>query len=175
MMLLKTKSHVIYSRTKIKTIYKENLNLRIEGPFGSLHYTLFDHSSYVIHKKKYLHFLTLKLWKLHSVKFLQKLFGVMRKWNHSLLLVGLGYRLYKLENALILKLGYSHLIYCKIPKKLSIVLHKNALKIESINYYLLKQFSSFIKALKSPDVYKGKGIYFLGEKRLHKQGKIWQR
>ena len=76
---------------------------------------------------------------------------------------------------MVLKLGYSHLISCKIPSNITVIIKKKLLRLESINYYLLKQISLFLKILRLPDIYKGKGLYTLGNKKLVKQGKIWQR
>jgi ribosomal protein L6P/L9E len=86
--------------------------------------------------------------------------------------MGLGYKIYKVKNLLMLKLGFSHLICCKIPKVIEITIKKKLLELKSLNYYLLKQISTFLKILKLPDIYKGKGLYTLGEKKLIKQGKV---
>lgn len=89
-------------------------------------------------------------------------------------LFGFGYRVYlnKTKNILGLKLGYSHKIYLKL---------KRFQKIKKINRYnfsligsfkdLLNQTSQDIRKFKTPDVYKGKGVRFLGETLKFKVGK----
>ena len=92
-----------------------------------------------------------------------------------LLLVGLGYKIYTNKRLLILKLGYSHLICCQVPKNIFFIIKKTLLQTSSINYEPLQQFNAMLKTFKALDIYKGKGFYNLSQSRQTKLGKIWQR
>lgn len=91
-------------------------------------------------------------------------------------LVGVGYRAFsheKLSNQMYLKLGYSHLIYFRIPGGLS----SNCLKFTKIflsgnkSYDLLTQTAAQIRDCKLPEPYKGKGILYDQETVVLKKGK----
>jgi len=96
--------------------------------------------------------------------------------SRKLNLVGVGYRAFPYENIpnqMYLKLGYSHLIYFKIPEGLS----SNCLKFTKIfikgntSYDLLTQTASQIRSCKLPEPYKGKGILHDQEIITLKKGK----
>lgn len=86
----------------------------------------------------------------------------------KLYLKGLGFKmtLLKESNILELKLGFSHLIYLKIPKEIvKISLFKKSLCVESYNLEFLGNFIFKIRSCKIPDSYKGKGFYYKYEKK----------
>lgn len=91
-------------------------------------------------------------------------------------LVGVGYRVFPyeiLENQLYLKLGYSHLVYFKIPMKINVFIHKftKLFLFGNCSFEQLKSVSSRIRACKYPEPYKGKGILYDQEKIILKKGK----
>lgn len=91
-------------------------------------------------------------------------------------LVGIGYKaLVKNifnKNFLVLKLGYSHNIYFKIPFDITITcLKSDKIFIQSNSYKNITQIAAIIKSYKLPEPYKGKGILYENEKILLKEGK----
>lgn len=91
-------------------------------------------------------------------------------------LVGVGYKASKLENygnnLLMFKLGYSHLLYFKIPYKLGVFSLKfTKLFIFGNSYQNVTQIASIIRSYKIPEPYKGKGILYVSEKISLKEGK----
>jgi large subunit ribosomal protein L6 len=94
----------------------------------------------------------------------------------KLTIVGVGYRA-DFANALggkllTLKLGYSHSIYVRIPKNLSLnCLTKTKFCIMGNSYSEVSTFSAKIRAKKIPEPYKGKGILYENEKITLKEGK----
>lgn len=89
---------------------------------------------------------------------------------------GVGYRAFFSEKfdekLLCLKLGYSHLIYIKIPQNLAINCSKKTkLYVFGHSYKNVCNFSAIIKANKLPEPYKGKGILYDNEKVVLKEGK----
>lgn len=94
----------------------------------------------------------------------------------KLKLVGIGYRVFENEDfkgkLLLLKLGYSHSIYFKIPNKLKIFCLKSTkLFIFGNSYQEISQTASVIRCYKKPEPYKGKGILYETEKIILKEGK----
>lgn len=96
--------------------------------------------------------------------------------SRKLNLVGVGYRAFpyeKLSNQIYFKLGYSHLIYFKIPEGLT----SNSLKFTKVflqankSYDLLTQTAAQIRDCKLPEPYKGKGILHDQETIILKKGK----
>jgi large subunit ribosomal protein L6 len=94
----------------------------------------------------------------------------------KLKLVGVGYRAFPdetFDNKLILfKLGFSHLIYFRIPKELTVFCKKRTqLFISGNSYQNVTHISAAIRNLKKPEPYKGKGILYENEKIILKEGK----
>jgi len=106
----------------------------------------------------------------------QSLIEVSSLLYQKLKLIGVGYRVFpvqKFENQLLLfKLGYSHMIYFKIPNDLKIFCLKlTKLFICGNSYQELTQTAAFIRHCKPPEPYKGKGILYENEKIILKEGK----
>lgn len=96
--------------------------------------------------------------------------------HHKLNFVGVGYRAFTLEtmeNQFYLKLGYSHLIYFKIPQPLKTfcIRFTRLFVFGESSYEKLTQTVSLIRDCKRPEPYKGKGILHQGEKIILKKGK----
>nr|YP_009485519.1 ribosomal protein L6 [Nitzschia alba]AVR57583.1 ribosomal protein L6 [Nitzschia alba] len=95
---------------------------------------------------------------------------------HKLNLVGVGYRVFpheQLNNQLYLKLGYSHLIYFKVPNSLNTHCQKftKLFLFGDCSFDSLTQTAAQLRACKFPEPYKGKGILHDQEKILLKKGK----
>lgn len=91
-------------------------------------------------------------------------------------LVGVGYRVFtheKLTNQIYLKLGYSHLIYFRIPSEIRSYCQKftKLFIFGNSSYDLLTQTAAQIRNCKLPEPYKGKGILYDQEKIILKKGK----
>lgn len=89
---------------------------------------------------------------------------------------GVGYRAFFTESfeskLLSLKVGYSHLIYFKVPNNLTITCPtKTKLCIFGNSYQDVSSISSMIRANKFPEPYKGKGILYEDETITLKEGK----
>lgn len=94
----------------------------------------------------------------------------------KLSLVGVGYRVFShetLANQIYLKLGYSHLIYFRIPSEIKTYCQKftKLFLFGNNSYDLLTQTAAQIRNCKLPEPYKGKGILYDQEKIFLKKGK----
>lgn len=98
------------------------------------------------------------------------------KIYQKLKFVGVGYRAFPVEDfenrLLLLKLGYSHPIYFRIPRETKIFSFKlTKLFLHSYSYQKLTSTASKIRANKVPEPYKGKGILYENEQIKLKEGK----
>ena len=98
--------------------------------------------------------------------------GVNQGFNVKLQLIGIGYKTFLENNILSLKLGYSHIINYKIPEGIKITLLKPTLiSISGIDIEFVTQVAAKIRSFRKPEPYKGKGIRYLNEIVLKKEGK----
>lgn len=95
---------------------------------------------------------------------------------HKLNLVGVGYRVFPhelIESQLYFKLGYSHLIYFRVPDSLETHCQKftKLFIFGNSSFDGLTQTAAQIRACKFPEPYKGKGILHEHETIILKKGK----
>jgi large subunit ribosomal protein L6 len=109
-------------------------------------------------------------------KIKQNLIETSNALSQKLNLVGVGYRVFpyeKLSNQIYFKLGYSHLVYFRIPSGLNVNCFKfiKLLLFSNNSYDFLTQTTAQIRACKLPEPYKGKGILYDKETIILKKGK----
>lgn len=102
--------------------------------------------------------------------------GVSEGYTKTMELIGVGYRAGNTGNLLELTLGYSHPIFFSIPSelKLETKMEKGTpptVILEGVDKQLIGQVAAKIRAFRSPEPYKGKGIRFKGEEIRRKAGK----
>jgi large subunit ribosomal protein L6 len=98
--------------------------------------------------------------------------GVDKGFTKNLELVGVGYRVAKQGDELVLNLGYSHPIRFKPPKGVTIdVQDPTKFSVTGISIEDVGQVAANIRGLRPPEPYKGKGVKYAGEKIRRKPGK----
>ena len=98
--------------------------------------------------------------------------GVDKGFTKYLELVGVGYRVAKQGDELVLNLGYSHPIRFKPPKGITIdVQDPTKFSVSGIAIEDVGQVAADIRAFRPPEPYKGKGVMYRGEKIRRKPGK----
>jgi large subunit ribosomal protein L6 len=98
--------------------------------------------------------------------------GVEKGFTKNLELVGVGYRVAKQGEELVLNLGYSHPIRFKPPQGISIdVQDPTKFSVTGISIEDVGQVAADIRGLRPPEPYKGKGVMYRGEKVRRKPGK----
>ena len=103
--------------------------------------------------------------------------GVSEGFKKEMEIVGVGYRAtMKNPQTIELALGYSHVIYIKMPPEVKADAkterNKNPLiTLESCDKHLLGQICAMIRSFCKPEPYKGKGVKFVGEVIRRKSGK----
>jgi large subunit ribosomal protein L6 len=98
--------------------------------------------------------------------------GVTDGFTKTLEIVGVGYKAESKKGALHLALGYSHPVVFPLPEGISAEVEANTvIKVNGIDKELVGETAARIRSLRSPDVYKLKGIRYRGEKLIKKVGK----
>ncbi len=99
--------------------------------------------------------------------------GVSHGYQRVLEITGIGYRAQVQGNKIVLTLGYSHPVEFQLPPGITAAVDQKqtTLTIAGIDKQLLGQVAANLRALRSPDVYKGKGIRYAGERIKLKVGK----
>ncbi len=97
--------------------------------------------------------------------------GVVQGFTRELEVVGVGFRAEKSGKTLTLTVGLSHQVNFDEPDGITIKVDKQIIKVEGIDKHLVGQTAANIRKVRKPDVYKGKGIRYLGEQVRRKAGK----
>lgn len=98
--------------------------------------------------------------------------GVSKGFHKDLEIVGVGYRVQKVGEKLVLQMGYSHLVDILLPSGVSaVVVGTNRISVQGIDKELVGDVAAKIRAVRPPDHYKGKGIRYVGERVRLKPGK----
>ncbi|MEX0381441.1 50S ribosomal protein L6 [Leuconostoc sp. MS02] len=98
--------------------------------------------------------------------------GVSTGFTKTLKLVGVGYRAAKSGSKLTLAVGYSHPVNFEEREDLTVdVPDALTIKIAGISKQRVGDLAAEIRAVRSPEPYKGKGIRYEGEIVRRKEGK----
>lgn len=98
--------------------------------------------------------------------------GVSQGFQKELEIVGIGYRAELKGKSVLLSLGYSHPIEFPIPEGIQIAVEKQTrLTVRGVDKQKVGQVAANLRALRKPDIYKNKGIRYVGEVLRKKVGK----
>ena len=98
--------------------------------------------------------------------------GVTEGYKKELEVNGVGYRVAKEGNKLVMNLGYSHqVIMEEVPGITIEVPNPNAIVINGCDKQLVGQFAANVREKRPPEPYKGKGIKYVDEVIRRKVGK----
>ena len=98
--------------------------------------------------------------------------GVTNGFTKELEVLGVGYRVAKQGKDLVMNLGYSHQVIMSENDDIKIeVPDPNKIKIIGIDKQKVGQFAAEVREKRPPEPYKGKGIRYVGEYVIRKEGK----
>ncbi len=100
--------------------------------------------------------------------------GVTAGFKRELDIVGVGYKAeLKSPREVVLSLGFSHQVTYKVPEGIAVSYDSkaNRLTIEGIDKQKVGEVAAEIRAVRPPDVYKGKGVKYADEVLKLKAGK----
>lgn len=158
----------------------QNKTIFVMGPKGKLSRKIPDELKIILDKDNY----TILVSPINSKKNLKSLHGLYRTlisnmivgvssgFIQNLQVNGVGYKFQLNDNILIASLGYSHPIKLNSFEDISLKLEgTNILSIHGIDKEQVGKFAASVRALRPPEVYKGKGIRYVDEKIYRKIGK----
>jgi large subunit ribosomal protein L6 len=155
----------------------ENGVLTVKGPKGELKKTFKDDVSVVIDGQS----VTLTpvpgkenaqaLWGTYAAHLGNMITGVTTGFEKKLEIEGVGYRAEAQGNNIKLSVGFSHPVTLTAPQGVSIIVEKGLITVSGHDKETVGQFAANIRATKKPEPYKGKGIHYVGEYIIRKQGK----
>lgn len=99
--------------------------------------------------------------------------GVTTGYQRVLEIVGVGYRAQVQGNKIVLSLGYSHPVEFNLPDGITAAVDQKQTQITltGIDKQKIGQIAANLKAIRKPDIYKGKGVRFAGQRLKLKVGK----
>ncbi len=114
-------------------------------------------------------------WGLTRAMLQNMVVGVSEGYTKSLEITGVGYKFdVKGSSKMELSLGFSHKVNVDAPQGVTVEAdkdEKNKIHIKSHDKQLLGYFTAYVRSLKKPEPYKGKGIRYVGEYVRRKAGK----
>lgn len=161
----------------VRFMYNDSI-VTVEGPKGKLEKTV-KFSGKILTEDN-----TLKLVSDKADKKSKALYGLTRSlinsmvvgvtegYSNTLKIIGVGYKAQLRGKALVLNLGFSHVIQFNIPDGIKIeVPDSNSVVVSGIDKQLVGQVAADIRRLRLPEPYKGKGITYSNEKIRRKASK----
>jgi len=98
--------------------------------------------------------------------------GVEKEFTKTLQINGVGYRVQKQGNNIVMNLGYSHQVTMEAPKGITYdVPDANTIIVRGIDKEVVGQTAAVVRSKRPPEVYKGKGIKYDYEHIRRKEGK----
>ncbi len=97
--------------------------------------------------------------------------GIEKPWSKKLEVVGTGFNVKMQGTGIVLKVGFSHPVVYQPPAGIQLTTEENVITVSGGDKQLVGQVAYQIKSIRKPDVYKGKGIRYQGERIRIKPGK----
>jgi large subunit ribosomal protein L6 len=101
--------------------------------------------------------------------------GVSEGFAIRLEIQGVGFKAAVADNKVNMVLGYSHPIVYPIPAQIKVTVEENTkILVEGPDRQVVGQVASELRAFYPPEPYKGKGVRYVGERVIRKEGKTVQ-
>jgi large subunit ribosomal protein L6 len=98
--------------------------------------------------------------------------GVVNGYSKTLEIDGVGYRVAKQGKNVVMNLGFSHQVIVSETDDIQLeVPQPNQIIVKGIDKQKVGQFAAEIREKRPPEPYKGKGIHYMGERIIRKEGK----
>ncbi len=97
--------------------------------------------------------------------------GVTKGYTKTLEVNGVGYRVQKQGKNLVLNLGLSHQVIVPDTADITTSVDGNKVMVNGIDKQKVGQFAAEIREKRPPEPYKGKGIKYIDEVIIRKEGK----
>ena len=98
--------------------------------------------------------------------------GVTKGYERSLEITGVGYKAQVQGKAMSFNVGYINPVIYQVPVGIDVKVDKQTLiNVKGVDKRLVGQVAANLRAIKPPDVYKQKGVRYMGEVLRKKEGK----
>ena len=98
--------------------------------------------------------------------------GVTKGYERSLEITGVGYKAALQGKTMSFNVGYINPVIYQVPTGIDVKIDKQTLiNVKGIDKRLVGQVAANLRAIKPPDVYKQKGVRYMGETLRKKEGK----
>lgn len=99
--------------------------------------------------------------------------GVTTGYQRVLDIVGVGFRAQVQGNRIVMSLGYSHPVEFNLPDGITAAVDQKQTQITltGIDKQKIGQIAANLKSIRKPDIYKGKGVRYSGQRLKLKVGK----
>jgi len=111
------------------------------------------------------------LWGLFRAVIANMITGVTIGFEKKLEIEGIGYKAAVEGTDLVLNVGLTHPIKIKCPSGIKFSVEKNTIIVSGSDKEKVGQIAAIIRKTKKAEPYKGKGIKYVGEKIIRKEGK----
>lgn len=113
------------------------------------------------------------MWGTMARNIKNAIIGVTEGFVKEIYMKGVGYRASVKGNDLVLVAGYSHDVVMPIPAGITVELGATPTEfaVKGIDKVMVGQFADKIRKVRKADPYKGKGIFYKGERVRRKEGK----
>jgi large subunit ribosomal protein L6 len=101
--------------------------------------------------------------------------GVTDGFVKKLEIQGVGFKAEVKDNVVTMTLGFSHPVKYPVPPQIKVTVEENTkITVEGPDKRLVGQVASDLRAFYPPEPYKGKGVRYVGERVIRKEGKTVQ-
>lgn len=97
--------------------------------------------------------------------------GVTQGYSKQLEVNGVGYRAGMSGRKLMLNLGFSHEVSVELPQGVEANVEANLITLTGIDKHAVGEIADYVRSLRPPEPYKGKGIKYTTETIRRKAGK----
>jgi large subunit ribosomal protein L6 len=160
------------------TVNVAGQDVSVKGPKGELKAVLAEHvvvrleNGAVDVKPRDETKLARSCWGMSRTLVANMIKGVAQGYSRNLEINGVGYRAAVQGKQLQLQLGYSHDVSYPIPPGITITTPKpTEIVVAGVDKQQVGQVAAEIRAFRSPEPYKGKGVKYAGEYIFRKEGK----
>jgi len=165
----------------VKVAVSPEGGVKVEGPKGKLEWTLpkqitarIENSTLVVERASELRNVR-ALHGLSRALVANMVTGVSTGFVKELEIQGVGFKAALQGKVLNLNLGFSHPVLFSVPEGIKITVTENTkIKIEGADKKTVGQVAADIRAYYPPEPYKGKGVRYVGEHIVRKEGKTVQ-
>ena len=144
--------------------------ITVSGPKGELSRTFRDNVSVAVDSahvtlsiQDTADIFSRSLWGTYGSHLRNMMQGVSVGFTKKLILEGVGFKVALVGSELVMALGFSHEVRVALPEGISATVEKNNITISGIDKDAVGQLAAYVRSLKKPEPYKGKGMRYEGE------------